>query len=396
MAAGEIHLEFPDAGLRQAFFGAKPPITPPKSSMQSEEKGMDLSVAQAREADSVFVWDRKTNNVAARPLKNIEQSSWTVDAKWYKVIGEVVVKVQFEGKPVSAADITLSSGDWKASLLLDPSAKGEARFFGPPPGELKATVEYRKEDGGKDSTTVSQKVALERDSSEINMVVAIPSKVATLEEASTAASEGEPAKETEGTRTSGKDSPANPIGQFVSAVLVLGIVVGGGYAFLRYMKKDPTALKDQLTKLGVQIPDPNALPADDGPPPMTPSTPQPVAQIVLGPDANDFGSIDLSAPIATSLITGTPKIRRDDGTVIELAEGDTTVGREDGLPVSLSGESTVSRRHAVLSRSGDSVVVRDLGSTNGTFVNGMKVSAEVPLRAGDDVQFGSVRFRYEG
>jgi len=38
----------------------------------------------------------------------------------------------------------------------------------------------------------------------------------------------------------------------------------------------------------------------------------------------------------------------------------------------------------------------DLGSTNGTFVNGISLKATTPLRPGDTVQFGDLRFRYEG
>ena len=79
-----------------------------------------------------------------------------------------------------------------------------------------------------------------------------------------------------------------------------------------------------------------------------------------------------------------------------LPEGETVVGRDVGLGLSLVGETTVSRRHAQLVKSGDSVVVRDLGSTNGTYVNGAKIGSEATLRPGDAVQFGSVRFRYEG
>ena len=37
----------------------------------------------------------------------------------------------------------------------------------------------------------------------------------------------------------------------------------------------------------------------------------------------------------------------------------------------------------------------DIGSTNGTFINGTKVSAEMILSPGDSVQFGSVQYRYE-
>lgn len=71
------------------------------------------------------------------------------------------------------------------------------------------------------------------------------------------------------------------------------------------------------------------------------------------------------------------------------------MGRDDGLPVSLAGESTVSRRHASVRLDGHRATVTDLGSTNGTFVNGNKVTGEVGLEIGDVVQFGSVRFRYE-
>ena len=55
-------------------------------------------------------------------------------------------------------------------------------------------------------------------------------------------------------------------------------------------------------------------------------------------------------------------------------------------------EPTVSRRHAeVIQRSGV-FQIRDLDSTNGTFVNGKRVDAPVPIEAGDEIPFGGVRF----
>jgi hypothetical protein len=55
-------------------------------------------------------------------------------------------------------------------------------------------------------------------------------------------------------------------------------------------------------------------------------------------------------------------------------------------------EPTVSRRHAeVIQRSGV-FQIRDLGSTNGTFVNGKRVEAPIPIGAGDEIRFGGVRF----
>jgi pSer/pThr/pTyr-binding forkhead associated (FHA) protein len=64
--------------------------------------------------------------------------------------------------------------------------------------------------------------------------------------------------------------------------------------------------------------------------------------------------------------------------------------------LSILDETTISRRHAELSRQGDTITVSDLGSTNGTYVNGVKLTSAAILRPGDQVQFGAVRFRYEG
>ncbi|MGI8826863.1 MAG: FHA domain-containing protein [Chloroflexota bacterium] len=70
------------------------------------------------------------------------------------------------------------------------------------------------------------------------------------------------------------------------------------------------------------------------------------------------------------------------------------IGRLDtcDLPVD---DKSVSREHARLSRLRDGYVVEDLGSTNGTLVNGRRISEAVLLRAGDVLTIGSVDFRFE-
>jgi len=49
-----------------------------------------------------------------------------------------------------------------------------------------------------------------------------------------------------------------------------------------------------------------------------------------------------------------------------------------------------SRRHAAVVRRGDDVLLRDLGSTNGTLVNGVKIVSERTLEAGDRIEVGGV------
>ncbi len=68
--------------------------------------------------------------------------------------------------------------------------------------------------------------------------------------------------------------------------------------------------------------------------------------------------------------------------------GEATVGRAAGCAVLLTGDSFVSQIHARVFRSDGDIWVEDLGSTNGTFVNGRKVGAAVAVRPGDTIQFG--------
>jgi hypothetical protein len=68
-----------------------------------------------------------------------------------------------------------------------------------------------------------------------------------------------------------------------------------------------------------------------------------------------------------------------------------TIGREAACDMTLA-DMTVSRWHAGLDRDGDGWLLADLGSTNGTRLNGWRVGGPVPVRPGDLVTFGSVTF----
>ncbi|MGV9279231.1 FHA domain-containing protein [Streptomyces sp. NPDC003730] len=68
------------------------------------------------------------------------------------------------------------------------------------------------------------------------------------------------------------------------------------------------------------------------------------------------------------------------------------IGRDPANGLRLSHD-TVSRVHAELSRQGGMWVLRDLGSTNGTTVNGRRVIGAAVVREGDQVGFGRMSFR---
>ncbi|MEV6396125.1 DUF1707 and FHA domain-containing protein [Streptomyces sp. NPDC051907] len=68
------------------------------------------------------------------------------------------------------------------------------------------------------------------------------------------------------------------------------------------------------------------------------------------------------------------------------------IGRDPANGLRLSHD-TVSRLHAELSRQGSLWILRDLGSTNGTTVNGRRVTGSVVVHDGDMVGFGHMSFR---
>jgi hypothetical protein len=77
--------------------------------------------------------------------------------------------------------------------------------------------------------------------------------------------------------------------------------------------------------------------------------------------------------------------------LITLSGQRVTVGKASTNIVSLEQDSTVSRLHAVLENLGFAWSVRDVGSRNGTYLNGEKISGERVLRSGDELRVGKSR-----
>lgn len=84
--------------------------------------------------------------------------------------------------------------------------------------------------------------------------------------------------------------------------------------------------------------------------------------------------------------------RRRDMQRIRLGPFPFQVGRQAGLELVLDSAS-VSRVHAEIATDGESIRVRDLGSTNGTYVNRARVEEDALIQSGDIVHFGDEEFR---
>jgi len=80
------------------------------------------------------------------------------------------------------------------------------------------------------------------------------------------------------------------------------------------------------------------------------------------------------------------------GRVVPI-DSDASIGRE-GCDVLLP-DPEVSRRHAVLLSLDDGPAIEDQGSTNGTYVNDVRIEDVTPLREGDEVRLGNTIWRVE-
>lgn len=76
---------------------------------------------------------------------------------------------------------------------------------------------------------------------------------------------------------------------------------------------------------------------------------------------------------------------------VTLADQRITLGRDETNQICLIDDDAVSGMHAVIERYSSGWALRDLGSRNGTFVNGERVTGERPLHNHDQIQIGNTR-----
>lgn len=103
----------------------------------------------------------------------------------------------------------------------------------------------------------------------------------------------------------------------------------------------------------------------------------------------------LAAPAGTN---SAARLIAQDGTTYTLTGASTTFGRRAGNTVVLSGDSFVSGNHGAVTYENDGFRVVDLGSTNGSRLNGTKLAPNAPqvLRDGDEIMFGQTTFTFHG
>ena len=85
---------------------------------------------------------------------------------------------------------------------------------------------------------------------------------------------------------------------------------------------------------------------------------------------------------------------RSEANTLRLIDGVNSIGRHDDCQIRIRS-SQVSRRHCELFEDGNRLMLRDLGSSNGTFVNGKRVLGQQTLKPGDVLTIGGVTLRVD-
>jgi pSer/pThr/pTyr-binding forkhead associated (FHA) protein len=117
----------------------------------------------------------------------------------------------------------------------------------------------------------------------------------------------------------------------------------------------------------------------------------PQESIILGAAEADALRAELGVRPTRFRVLGGPGLRT--GRTIEIVSA-TVIGRDAGTGIRLDGDEFASSQHARIEPRQDGVWVEDLGSTNGTFLNGERITAE-RLKPGDVVRVGQTELRLE-
>jgi hypothetical protein len=344
-------------------------------------------------SEYLFVYNGGTGNIWVTKTRDIKRDWYPRDEE-LRLAGTVRIRVEHEGRPVKAASVRINGG---TPRVIDEAAEGVATFENVRLGEIKVEASFKL--GRRDRVRrQSFELPARRDEREPTFVFALTDKVDTI---AAPVSVPTPEKTPAATPKAASKEGTRSVGSLLGSILVFVLTLAGAgallYFGLKWVQNNQEKTAGALNKIGVPMDPVVTDPVAPDPPTAAPVVAGPPQPIVLDPSATPDTPMDLTPPVAAIVLTGggDPRFVDSQGMPWPIPDGVSTVGRELSNPLNFNGEQTLSRRHAEVVRNGTSVIVRDAGSTNGTFVNGQKVMGDTVLKPGDQVQFGAVRLRFE-
>ncbi len=371
----ETTLEFNEEGERWWWIEDKEgtPLQPP-----AKTRDKNVLVKLPEKAHTLWVLETETGNLARLPVEELKEKTEMTRDRWTHV-ARLQVNLRAQAQPVASALVELTDSKGNRTVrVLEPTAEGVVVFERVPLGKI--TLKATPLSG--DSTTQEVTLSASREGERVPVItLTLTGTVDTVKPTAQAEEEQ-------------KASPISTIGAIVMFIVAGGAAIAVIYFLVRLATQKPEQLSQAMQKLGVELPTPAQTDAGSSPSGAVASVPPPPDLPPL-----ETAGVPPSAPapmVATGPATRLVCIQGASvGTSFSLDADLITLGRDETNGIALPQEPTVSRRHAQFVKQGDMVMVEDLGSTNGTFVNGVRITAPTPIRPGDTVQFGAVAFRVE-
>ncbi len=388
----DIELVFADEGKRVIALEEIEPKMMPVGGREFTASTVTIPIPDDKfESMFIVVHDVSTGNVAVRRVSEIAPIWKLSDEDWK--IGQVIVEAKAGEKLLSSGLAKLKSGSFEASELI---TNGKAEFFAVPEGDGEVIVQYTVGENKKFTPPVYLKFELQREEPVLVVNVLIPESADEISGAFEKPSEEKKIEQ-----------PQRHRNIFVEVIIwLVTLAVGIGVLILIFylLKSKQPDVVDKLRKLGIEPPsppedvqsqdtsrEPFALESE----PLTPPGHCPYCGNAFAEDGSCACSsvVSSSTPSAVASVLVKMRLVGEGGLTFDIPDGSSIIGREGDLVIQ---DATVSRKHAQITKRDHTVLIKDLGSSNGTYINGMKIEGERELRSGDTVQFGAVRMRFEG
>ncbi|HLJ55830.1 MAG TPA: FHA domain-containing protein [Chthonomonadaceae bacterium] len=354
-------------------------------------------------AGSLEILDNGRGNIARLPIKDkgvvdLTESSFTLAQR-------VNVPVQSKSLGVIGAQVTMSDAarKYSQSRLLQPDDNGIARFDAVPLNvPLTVTVSYGS--NPPESQTRTLTAARTPDAWPPIAVTWPDAKTVTPPAAPPAAAPGSAGAATrDADRGRGDDASrgsrsqeANPVSSLVSTIISLAFLAAVAYGI--FWAYQTGRLKQLFDHLGIQQ-QPSGVAAGI-PDPFAKQNRTPIQPITEGTADPFAGGAAMSVAAAPAVADGPRLVATAGayaGSIFPIGGPSADIGRDQGNAVALPNDTNASRRHATIQAAGGQYTLVDNGSSNGTFINGVRIASQTPqaIRPGDEVQIGLTRFRFE-
>jgi len=356
--------------------------------LNTEPLGVKFSGAK------LYVMDKRTGNLAikdyAAPKDPKSAKPVALKSDDFQYVRTIRLKVvSKDGAPVESALVEITDGEGTPMrAIITPADRGIAVFENVATGEINVRV---KAEGAEKTIDSDVELSAKRKTPDFEREIRVAGDVETLPVTETKPTAA-PSEETR----PGAESTANAIFQMIAGLIFLAIAIAVIYFVLK--SKGVTA-QQALKKMGVQFPESTATTG-------TATSAEPASSVdpnicqFCGQRKDAAGNCACTiSPAATPAYSpGNPRLVGAQGAysghIFEITSESVTIGRDLGNSIALADDSTVSRRHATITKIDGEYTIRDEGSSNGTFVNGARIT-EQKLKPGDEVQIGGTRFRFE-